>query len=1403
MQRSIAVLLLLALACTSRATETEHHGIAVLPAPGKLKLDGKLDDWDLSGGVFVCGDVEHLRDQFSVWVHAMYDEQFIYVLARWKDPTPLNNPGSSAGGFGFDGDCLQVRFITTPGTPEETITWWTCWRDRKGIGVVSRESPPERLGRLPQLANALENGAKQAFQVDADGKGYVQQIAVPWKLLSKEGRPLRAGDPLRMTVEPNFTAGQYGRITIKDIFHDNVPKPDRIFTFRAYDQWGLAGLEPKGGLLIRPVRLADGREFPVTLKDGVPVVDWTGLIRKFEWPGFRPISFTMPWDGYVSLNVFAQDGAVVRQLLTADFRTAGTHTVQWDGLTTPVYRTPGEAVPPGNYHWKAIAQPGVNLRFRGWACYGGSAPWDSGPTTTWGGDHGTPSACGTDGQRMYLAWNGAEGGRHLLGTDFQGNVLWGLKNTTGAYDPNVIAVDRGAVYVLHLFDTEVAPVISRVNAEDGAYSYWKGRKSPILRIAEVWDDPTAMPDHFDGLDARGGKLYATCSDPGVRPADIRDWKALVAWLRKDEPLARRIMANVQPATTRRLAEFLAGKMTQEVAFRTWAGGPFFDREVLRELNALLDAGDLAPNSGRTSAAARSLANRRFLEQSLAPILKPIKTGYFVVLDGERGKALRTWPLEFGGFVRAVSDRLVYVLVEGSSIVAIDPTSGATRTVVRGLTGAKCMALDAKGRLYASVGEPSQQVVIFTPEGKEAGRIGRPGGRAPLGPFQPDGMLSPFGLAVGPEGKLWVMEQDYHPKRVSVWDVTSGKLVKEFFGPCHYGASGGAINPRDPDLMVGEGCEWRIDPATGRHVCVGVFDRMLHQFACYREGANGRLYLFTATNEHGIASLRIFERLGDGRFALRVVLRSVNERFTRRPLKSVLWVDTNGNGREDPGEVEECEGWLNCTGSNCWSINVGLDMTLYALNLGSGRLESLRPAGFAACGTPRYSLAHRSELPEAFSKGYLPGYGCAIPDADGRKLLVNLSVEDHSRPHECRWCCFDLASGRQLWSYPNPWFQVHGSHAAPAPEPGLFRGAYGPIGIARLPVAGTCWVINGNVGEWHMLTGEGFYLSRLFQGDVFQWHWPEKAVPGVSLDQCPPGGGQEDFGGSMTQARDGKVYVQAGAHSLWNVEVLNVDRVAALAGGDVQLSEADCRKAAKFRDLAAQAAVGVRRTTVMRLTPSFTGRLDADFPGCNIVAYQKSDDAQVRSVAAWDATMLHLGWDVTDSSPWTNSAKDAAQMYASGDTVDFQLGTDPKADPKRSEAAAGDLRLSIGNFQGKPTAVLYRKVADVKRPRSFSSGVVAHYEMDYVDVVADANILVKVRPDKKGYVVEASVPLATLGLQGKPGRLFRGDFGATHGDPAAQRTQLRTYWNNQQTGLVADIVFELKMTPANWGELMFQ
>ena len=147
-------------------------------------------------------------------------------------------------------------------------------------------SASHKCVRLPKLTNALEHGAQQAFAVNTDGKGYVQEMAIPWKMLTEDGKAPEAGSELRVTLEPNFTTDFAGRITIKDLFRVGVV-PNRVFTFRTCDVWGTGILEKAGHVTPLPLRLADERELPVTLADGVPVVDWRSLVSVRRLPGFQ------------------------------------------------------------------------------------------------------------------------------------------------------------------------------------------------------------------------------------------------------------------------------------------------------------------------------------------------------------------------------------------------------------------------------------------------------------------------------------------------------------------------------------------------------------------------------------------------------------------------------------------------------------------------------------------------------------------------------------------------------------------------------------------------------------------------------------------------------------------------------------------------------------------------------------------------------------------------------------------------------------------------------------------------------------------------------------------------------------------------------------------------------------
>jgi hypothetical protein len=300
--------------------------------------------------------------------------------------------------------------------------------------------------------------------------------------------------------------------------------------------------------------------------------------------------------------------------------------------------------------------------------------------------------------------------------------------------------------------------------------------------------------------------------------------------------------------------------------------------------------------------------------------------------------------------------------------------------------------------------------------------------------------------------------------------------------------------------------------------------------------------------------------------------------------------------------------------------------------------------------------------------------------------------------------------------------------------------------------------------------------------------------------CPPGGGGEDFGGYITVAKDGRVYAEGGHTAFWNLEIEGWKGVSKMPDQRVSVSAADAAQAGRIRDFLAQQAAGTMIASLKRMTPAFTGDVRKDFKGARSVTFQKSAESKVIVQTAWDAGRLYLGWQVKDATPWRNGADAPEFLYARGDTVDFQMATDPQAKPKRNEAGAGDLRLSIGNFGGKPAAVLYRRVSAQKKPKTFSSGVVKAEAMDWVGVLDEA--VVKVRNVADGYEVEASVPWSALGVAPAAGLRLRGEFGVTYGDATGDDTALRNHWHNQQTGIVNDEVFELRMQPAYWGVLEF-
>ena len=102
--------------------QSQNEGMVVVPAPGKVTIDGDLSDWDWSGRIWCFADIG-VRSRYSVEVAGMWDADYLYLAAKWKDPMPLNSliDPSINPNEGWKEDSWQMRLLT------DQPLWITTW----------------------------------------------------------------------------------------------------------------------------------------------------------------------------------------------------------------------------------------------------------------------------------------------------------------------------------------------------------------------------------------------------------------------------------------------------------------------------------------------------------------------------------------------------------------------------------------------------------------------------------------------------------------------------------------------------------------------------------------------------------------------------------------------------------------------------------------------------------------------------------------------------------------------------------------------------------------------------------------------------------------------------------------------------------------------------------------------------------------------------------------------------------------------------------------------------------------------------------------------------------------------------------------------------------------------------
>ncbi len=843
-------------------------------------------------------------------------------------------------------------------------------------------------------------------------------------------------------------------------------------------------------------------------------------------------------------------------------------------------------------------------------------------------------------------------------------------------------------------------------------------------------------------------------------------------------------------------------------------------------------------SGAASAMGGLAVHDGILVFSLPPLDR------LVFVDVKQGRVLSSQAVTNPRGLAFDSEGRLLVL-SGKSLIRFridDPSQKmpAPEILVRDFDNPRGITLDPSGNIYVSDQGASHQVKMFSPAGRRIRTFGKPGAPKP-GPYDPLHMNNPSGVAVDSNGRLWVAENDFQPKRVSVWKHDGG-LWRAFYGGPRYGG-GGTLDPRDKTRFLYDGMEFHIDWRKRDATLDRVFYRPSPDAAPLAAKTpapetpiafHGRRYLTDAYHSSptsGQTLVYLFLDKRDGAVPVAAMGRAADWALLKSaPFRSrwpagidpdapyaanpafFIWSDLNGDGRMEPGEVTiapAVSGGVTVASDGSFLVAHFADSkTANAAKMADGEAMRFRPIRFTGEGAPIYDLAKA----EALAPSQLPqsdGGGQILLGTDG------WTIQTTAPPPFSKDSLGGSKNGVPQWSYPSLWPGLHPSHSAPAPDrPGMLIGTtrlLGDVVTPKASPAGPLFFINGNMGDIYVLTQDGLFVAQLFQ-DVRQgklWQLPAEQ-PDMLLDELTLH--DENFFPSVSQTPDGAIYLSAGG-VMALVRVDGLDTIRPIAPMPITVSAGDIERARAFaaRDEAARQAAEQPKVLI---TAMFKDALPADHRPApwSGVAWAPIDR---RGVAAWfnantkpydvsgalaiAGDKLYAIWKTAEPGLLRNSGAEPTALFKTGAALDLMLGVDPNADPGRVGPVAGDVRLLVTHVKGVPKALIYRAVVPgTPRDRKVTFSAPDHsVTFDRVDDVSDQ---VELLSDGAG-LYEVSVPLATIGLKPLPDMKIKGDIGILRGN-GAETTQ-RVYWSDKATAIVSDVPSEAALTPNLWGTIQFR
>jgi hypothetical protein len=247
----------------------QHDAIIVSRVREPVTIDGRLNDWRLAPGFMSSRDG---TDSCPEWVDGrmMYDDGHLYIAAHVGDPAPMQSSIDPAvdPDLGWRGGSVQVRVSTdrqmgwpasgnsagyygqrkiVPTAEDKALadnprfahlTMWFHAASQTPCLTIHRGM---LFGELEVNPSAGQPGGyRGTFSRDEDGKGYILEYAIPWRLLNCDDDPPQAGDTLAAVWQIHWSDGA-GRLRRDHMVEIRNPhEPIKINVWERAATWGRA-----------------------------------------------------------------------------------------------------------------------------------------------------------------------------------------------------------------------------------------------------------------------------------------------------------------------------------------------------------------------------------------------------------------------------------------------------------------------------------------------------------------------------------------------------------------------------------------------------------------------------------------------------------------------------------------------------------------------------------------------------------------------------------------------------------------------------------------------------------------------------------------------------------------------------------------------------------------------------------------------------------------------------------------------------------------------------------------------------------------------------------------------------------------------------------------------------------